>query len=108
MDLDSWREWLLENPATRVPLTLTALGVLLVLPLVGFSAYMWRMTTRVLAERTFPPSGYKVLYKRPPVTGDDTVRYARIGRALSVVLLVAALVLVFQLWRFSLLLMPRV
>ena len=107
MDLDSWRDWLLEDPATRVPLTLTALGVLLVLPLVGFSVYMWRMATRVLAERTFPPSGYRVLYQNPPVTGDDAVRYARIGRALSVVLLVAALVVVFQLWRFSLLLTPR-
>lgn len=108
--VDPWeffRDWLLDDPATRVPLTLTTLGVLLVLPLVGFAAYMWRMTTRAMAERAFPPSGYMVIGKKPPISGDEALRYARIVRVLALFLLAAAMLLVFQLWRFAVLLTPR-
>ena len=99
--IEFFRAWVMEDPPTRVPLTLTALGVLLVLPLVGFAAYMWRMATRVRVERVFPPSGYRVLRKTLPLTGDAAVSQARLLRALAVFLAVAAALLVFQLWRFA-------
>ena len=105
--LEFFRAWLLEDPTVRVPLSLTALGVLFVLPLVGFAVYMWRMTTRVIAERTFPPSGYITIGRTPPVTGDAAIRYARLARGLALILILAALILVFQLWRFAVFLAPR-
>ena len=104
--LEFVRGWLLEDPTVRLPLALTTLGVLFVLPLVGFAAYIWRMTTKVIAERTFPPSGYITVGSTPPITGDDAIRYARLARGLAFILIVAALVLVFQLWRFAVLLAP--
>jgi len=105
--LEFFRVWLLEDPTVRVPLTLMALGVLFVLPLVGFAAYIWRMTKRVIAERTFPPSGYLTVGSTPPITGDDAIKYARLARGLALILIVAALILAFQLWRFAVLLAPR-
>jgi uncharacterized membrane protein len=105
--LEFFRAWLLEDPTVRVPLTLTALGVLFVLPLVGFAAYIWRMAKQVIAERTFPPSGYMTVGSTPPITGDDAIRYARLARGLALILIVAALILVFQLWRFAVVLAPR-
>lgn len=107
MNLDWFREWILDDPASRVPLTMTMLGVLVVLPLIGFAAYMWRMTARVMVERTFPPSGYLVIGKRVPVTGDQAIAYARAGRVLAVFFAVMALLLGFQLWRLAVLLVPR-
>ena len=94
-------EWLLEDPASRAPLALSVLGVLFVLPLVGFAAYLWRMAAAMKAERRFPPSGYRVVGNRPPVTGDDAVTYARLARVTAAVLVVMALLLAIQLWRFS-------
>ena len=99
-------EWLLENPATRVPLILATLGVLIVLPLIAFAAYMWRMAARVTVERTFPPSGYKVIGKRSPITGDAAISYARFARMLAVFMFVMALLFAFQLWRLAVLLTP--
>ena len=106
MNLDWFREWILENPESRVPLTMTMLGVLFTLPLVGFAVYLWRMTTRVLAERTFPPSGYLVIGKSDTVTGDAAIRRARVLQWLAVFIVVMALLLVFQLWRLAVLLAP--
>ena len=100
-------EWLLASPATRVPMILTALGLLIVLPLTAFAVYMWRMAGRVTVERTFPPSGYRVVGKRPAITGDAAIGYARFARLLAVFMLVMALLLAFQLWRLAALLTPR-
>ena len=104
MNLDWFREWILDDPASRVPLTMTILGVLLVVPLFGCAAYLWRMAIRGIAERTFPPSGYRVIGKRPPITGDEALRSARVMRWLAMFLVFAAAMLVVQLWRLSVLL----
>jgi hypothetical protein len=104
MNMDWLGEWVLDDPASRVPLTLSVLGVLFVLPLVAFAAYLWRMAADVKAERRFPPSGYRVIGNRPPVTGDDAVTYARLARVTTVFFVVMAFLLVIQLWRFALLL----
>ena len=106
MNLDWFREWLLEDPETRAPLTLAALGILLVLPLIAFAVYLWRMAARVTSERTFPPSGYRVIGKPTTITGDAALTYARVARAMAVFLIVMSGLLVFQLWRFGAVLSP--
>ena len=106
MNLEWFHEWLLEDPATRAPLTLTALGILLVLPLIGFAVYLWRMAARITVERRFPPLGYKVIGRTPSVTGDEAATYARLARWFAVFLVIMALLLVFQLWRFAVLIAP--
>jgi hypothetical protein len=68
--------WLLEDPA-RARLVIAVLGVLLVVPLVAFSAYMWRASVRVPQPRLL--------------------------RMLTVALLIGAIGLVVVLWRFMLL-----
>lgn len=105
--VELFRAWVLEEPTVRVPLTLTVLGALLVLPLVGVAAYLWRTAQKAIAERTFPPGGHRTLVSTPPITGDDAIRYARLARGLALILIGAALILAFQLWRFAVLLAPR-
>ena len=105
--VDVLRSWLLENPGARVPLTLATVAVLIVLPLVGFAAYVWRMAARAFAERTFPPDGYRIVGRTPAITGDDAIRYARVVRMLAIFLVVAAVILAVQLGRFAMLLRNR-
>lgn len=68
--------WLLEEPA-RARLVIAVLGVLLVVPLLAFCAYMWRASVRVPQRRLL--------------------------RMLTVALLIGAIGLVVVLWRFMLL-----
>jgi hypothetical protein len=86
MNLEGFRNWILEDPPTRVPLTLTVLGVLLVLPLLGISVYFWRIANR---------DGHPMLP-------------ARTVRGFAIFFIVAAVALVFMLWRFGALLAPRI
>ena len=71
--------WLLEDP-TRARLIVAVLGVLLVLPLLAFCAYLWRASARL--------------------------PHRQILRALTVALLAAAIGLGIVLWRFMLLITP--
>ena len=84
--MERFRSWILEDPLTRVPLTLTLLGVLLVLPLVAFGAYLWRMAAR----------------------GDHPTLPARSVRGLALFFFVAAIALIVMLWRFGVLITPRI
>ena len=103
MGLDPFREWLLDDPGTRVPLTLATLGVLIVLPLVGLAVYLWRMAADVVENREFPPKGYRVLRPGHPITGEAAIGHARGIRAFAVFFAVAAAALVIMLWRFAVL-----
>jgi hypothetical protein len=101
--MDVFRNWVLEDPGTRVPLTLTTLGLLLVLPLVGFAVYLWRMAARAVEGREFPPKGYRVVPPVPSMSGEAAISRARGVRAIAIFLVVAAAALVIMLWRFAVL-----
>jgi hypothetical protein len=96
--------WILEDPSTRAPLMLAALGVFSVAPVLAFAAYMWVLANRVAGERQFPPSGYKVIRRVPVITGDDAIARARLFRMFAIFFLVAAIGLAVTLWRMALLL----
>ena len=86
MDLAGFRAWILEDPATRVPLTLILLGVTLVLPLFGLAAYLWRIAARIDRHR-LPP---------------------RTVRLFAFFFAFAAVALIVMLWRFAAFLAPRI
>lgn len=108
MDIGWWHEWLLEDPAVRLPFTLTTLGLALVLPLVGLAVYLWRLADRIVVERIFPPAGYRRIGNRPTISGDDAITCARGSRVLAVFLVLMALLLASQLWRFAVLMGPAI
>ena len=99
--MDAFQDWVLEDPGTRVPLTLTILGVLLVLPLVGLAVYLWRMAARVVEGRMFPPEGYQAFRPRPAITGEAALNHARSIRAFAIFFVVAAIAVVIMLSRFA-------
>ena len=104
---DSLTAWLLDAPGTRVPIALVTLGVLLVLPLLAFAAYMARLGGRAIESRRFPPQGYKTLRPQDALTGDAAVARGRISRILAMLLAAGAIPLVVVLWRLGSLLSQR-
>jgi hypothetical protein len=86
MDMERFRDWILEDPRTRVPLTLTLLGVLLVVPLCGFGLYLWKAAAR----------------------GDHPRLAARTIRGLAIFFFAAAAGLMVMLWRFAVLITPNI
>lgn len=101
MGVEGIRDWLLADPASRVPLALAALGILFVLPLLGFSVYLWRMAALVITSREFPPRGYALVRTTQMITGDAAVAYGRGLRALVFILVALAFLVVIQLWRLG-------
>ena len=99
--MNAFRNWLLEDPAARVPLALTVLGALLVLPLVIFSIYILRMGSRAIERGEFPPHGYRVIDPTTRLTGDRAVRQGRLIRVLGILLIGAAIAVVAILWRLG-------
>jgi hypothetical protein len=73
-------EWLVANPsqtAARVTMVIAATGALLVMPLLAFAAYAWKIAAKMDAAR------------------------ARGLKALAAILVVGAVLLAVILWRFS-------
>ena len=101
------RAWLLDDPAvtaSRARLLLAGAGALLVAPLIGFATYAWRLGSRVVAEREFPPRGHAVIRDTNIVSGDAAVAQGRGLRAIAIFLVVASIAITGVLWRVAALL----
>jgi hypothetical protein len=104
---DPLTAWVLEDPAARGPLALAVLGGLLVLPLIVFGVYLFRMGTHAMAARQFPPAGYRMLRAVESITGDAAVRQAKIARAMAMLLIAGAIAIAAFLWRFGVVISNR-
>jgi len=96
--------WLLEDPAltqSRGRLLLLATGALLILPLGLFALYLWRLGSRVIREREFPPLGTILLRDTEIIAGDAAVAHGRGLRAIAIVVVAAMLGMAFVLWRVA-------
>lgn len=67
----------------------------LILPLLGFAAYLWRLGGRVISARRFPLPGAAVIRDTLVLEADDARRRGRVFQGLAAALAIAALALVF-------------
>jgi hypothetical protein len=102
--LESWILADRGRAAGRAALLLGGAATLLIVPLVAFAVYVWRLGARVIAFREFPPPGQPVIRDTPILRGDDAHRHGRGLRAIAIVMLVAAAALIVMFWRFAVLL----
>lgn len=101
---DPLTEWVLGDPAARGPMALMILGALIVLPLLIFAVYCFRLGTRAAQQGRFPPAGYRLMRAATPVTGTAAVRQGRILRIVAMILIVFALAMAIVVGRFAVLL----
>jgi hypothetical protein len=93
--------WVTEDPAQmrgRLRLVLGALGVLLTAPLAGLAVYLWRLGSRVVQARRFPPPGMAVIRDTPVLWDRDAERRGRWMQLFAALLAVAACMMLGLLW----------
>jgi hypothetical protein len=94
---DSFRSWLLEDPAqlrTRAGTVLALLGVLIVVPLLALSAWLWASAWRL------PPGAEGRLNQDSHFVVNTAVRHGTsLFRMLAIVLVLSACALIWLLWR---------
>lgn len=101
------RAWLLDDPAqteSRARWLLAAAGAMLVLPLVAFAAYAWRLGARTIAHREFPPPGHAVISDTKIARGDAAISHGRGLKVVAMLLLLGAAIFVVLVWRLGALL----
>lgn len=93
--------WLTEDPEQvrgRFRLAFALLGLSLTLPVVGFSAYLWRLGSRIVRAQRFPAPGSRLIRDTPVVRGAAALRRGRLTQALAAALLLATVTLEMLFW----------
>jgi hypothetical protein len=93
--------WVAADPQPRARLLLGAVGVVAVVPLLAFAAYVWRIGARTLEAGQFPPPGVRVVRDTPIVTGRPAIMRGRLLRAFALAFAGGAVALALALWRFD-------
>jgi hypothetical protein len=95
-------EWVTEKPelvASRARLLLSVIGVMMILPLVGFAVYTWLLGRRITSGGRFPPRSMRVLRDTVVLTGQVAESRARVMKLLALVLISLALgLLIILFW----------
>jgi hypothetical protein len=90
------------SPA-RALVIVALLALALMVPIVAFAAYLWRLGRRTRAQARFPPEGEIVLRRMPVLRGEAAFARARVCRLFAVILVALAAGLGWTLMRFALL-----
>jgi hypothetical protein len=86
-------EWASRDPARmrgRAQMLIAVAAVILLAPLAGFAAYIWRLGARTLREERFPPEGFAVVRDVLVQRGAEARARGRLLQGLAAALLVAA------------------
>lgn len=94
-------DWVDHEPASRVPLLVLGMLVLLSLPLLALAAYLWALGRRIVNTQRFPPAGMRVIRDTPVLTGDAALRRGRWLQLLAVTLGLLSLALAILLWQLG-------
>jgi hypothetical protein len=102
--------WLGDTPSesrTRVGIVLVVMAVLGCTPLLGLAVYLWFFGRRVIRAQRFPPADSPVVRATLVLRDRAAIRRGRLFEAFGAAFFVAALGLLFALWRLWSLLPPQ-
>jgi hypothetical protein len=80
---------------------LVSIGLMICLPLLVFSTRVWTRGAKVRRQLCFPLDGDRVIRDTPVLRGHDALVRARILQGLAIALGIAALFIVWTMWRFA-------
>jgi hypothetical protein len=90
--------WAQDNPAGALNLILPAIAVTVVLPVLAFAWYFWRLGARTVREQRFPPAHVTWALGASPIHGAAARRRGRIlqgcAAALAVVVVAFSAILI--------------
>jgi hypothetical protein len=98
------RDWLVSEPrdlAHRLTLVFLLAAALVSAPLLAFAVYLWSLAGQVLAAKTFPPPGFRVVRDTPVVEGRAAVLRGRALRIVALGLSAASVLVCLLLWELA-------
>ena len=102
--------WLGDSPSesrTRFGVVLAVMAALGGAALLGLAVYLWFFGRRVIRAQRFPPAGSPVVRDTLVLRDRAAIRRGRLFEAFAAAFFVAALGLLFALWRLWSLLPPQ-
>jgi hypothetical protein len=97
--------WLRQDLRVRTWIVVAVLTAVVVLPVFGVAGYLWHLGTRAARAGRYPPPGLRVLHDTEIVTGAAALRRVRAAQMRACALALAAVLLVYFLWRVVFLLL---
>jgi hypothetical protein len=97
-------EWAASDPSRvrgRAQLLIALLAAILLLPLLGFAWYVWRLGTRTLREERFPPEGLVVIRDMLVMRGAAARARGRLFRLIAFSVAILAGLMATILWRLA-------
>jgi hypothetical protein len=97
-------EWASSDPARmrpRAQMLIFLVGLIVIAPIVGFAAYIWRLGTRIMREERFPPEGMRVIRDVLVLRGAEARSRARLLRAFSITFFVLTVLMALTLLRLA-------
>lgn len=95
-------EWLTSEPAEtarRAKLALYVAVLILCVPVIALSVYLWLVGARVLRAQQFPPPGFRVFRDTPVIRGSGATTRGHAIQILAVCLGISVVVLaLFFIW----------
>ncbi len=88
--------WILSDPSAsgeRLTFVLRVFAVVMPLPLIGMSVYLWRMGTKTVAAARFPAPGTRLIRARRVLVGSKAIAVGRVHRMLALTLAGASVAL---------------
>ena len=89
---DALTAWVQDNPERAFAWILPAIGVSVVLPVVGIAWYFWRLGARIVREGRFPPANMTWIRTMTVVRGPAARRQGRLLQICAVALLVTIVI----------------
>ena len=90
--------WAQANPTGALNLILPAIAITIVLPVLGFAWYFWRLGTRTVREQRFPPTHATWALAAAPILGAPARRRGRVlqgcAAALAVIVIAFSVILI--------------
>jgi hypothetical protein len=97
-------EWAASDPSrtrARAQLLIGVVAIILLAPVVGFGAYIWRLGTRTLREERFPPEGLVLVRDVLVLRGVEARARARLLRMFATGLFVMSGLMALVLYRLA-------
>ncbi len=97
-------EWAASDPSrmrARAQLLIAVVAIILLAPVVGLGAYIWRLGTRTLKEERFPPEGLVLVRDVLVLRGVEARTRARLMRMVAMGLFVMSGLMALVLYRLA-------
>jgi hypothetical protein len=99
-EIQAWMALRLDDSG-EVEGTLLAISILAILPLIAAGIYLFQLGRRSVRARRFPPPGVAVVRDTRVLEGHEGRRRGRLLQVLAGMLIAAALLVPFALWRVT-------